>query len=139
MDQIYKSIVSKWYASLCVGMSFAFVVSIYLCYSAPLILLINVVMMGIGLVMIYDILLHTDYTIKGERLIIRCGVLYHMNLSISQITEISHRSTILSSPALSSKRIGLKYGRKNWVYISPQNQEEFIETLLTINPLIKIF
>ncbi len=95
--------------------------------------------MGIGLVMIYDILLHTDYTIKGERLIIRCGVLYHMNLSISQITEISHRSTILSSPALSSKRIGLKYGRKNWVYISPQNQEEFIETLLTINPLIKIF
>lgn len=61
-----------------------------------------------------------------------------MDLPISKITEITHKSTILSSPALSAKRIGLKYGKKNWVYISPKNQEDFVSTLKSMNPKIKI-
>ncbi|MDE6295733.1 MAG: PH domain-containing protein [Muribaculaceae bacterium] len=42
-----------------------------------------------------------------------------MTLPISKIIEISHKSTILSSPALSAKRIGIKYGRKIG-YMFPQ-------------------
>lgn len=118
----------------CIGMTIAFFGSIYLCYKSTWVLLIDVVLMGFALVMMYDMLLHTDYTINGDVLHIRCGFLFRMDLPISKISEITHKSTILSSPALSAKRIGLKYGRKRWVYISPKNQEELIATLKSLNP-----
>ncbi|MDE6449836.1 MAG: PH domain-containing protein [Muribaculaceae bacterium] len=138
MDKVYKSKVAKWYVWFCISMTIAFIGSIYLCYQSTWILLIDVIFMGIALVMIYDMLLHTDYTIIGAKLHIRCGVLFRMDLPISKITEITHKSTILSSPALSAKRIGLRYGKRNWVYVSPKNQEEFISTLSTINPAIQV-
>lgn len=138
MEKVYKSKVAKWYLWFCIGMTIAVIGSIYLCYQSTWVLLIDVVFMGIALLMIYDILLHTDYTISGERLHIRCGFLFRMNLPISKISEITHKSTILSSPALSAKRIGLRYGKKNWVFVSPKNQEEFISALRSINPEIQI-
>ena len=138
MNKVYKSKVATWYVWFCISMTIAFLGSIYLCYDSTWILLIDVVLMGIGLVMIYDMLLHTDYTISGERLHIRCGFLFRMDLPISKILEITHKSTILSSPALSAKRIGLRYGKRRLVYISPKNQEEFISDLITINPTIQI-
>ena len=137
MNKIYKSRVAKWYIWFCVGMTIAFIGSIYLCYKSTWVLLIDIVFMGIGLFMIYDMLLHTDYCINGEKLHIRCGFLFSMDLPISKIIEITHKSTILSSPALSAKRIGIKYGKTNWVYVSPKEQEEFIATLKSVNPEIK--
>ena len=138
MKKIYKSRVAKWYIWFCVGMTIAFIGSIYLCYQSTWVLLIDIVFMGISLFMMFDMLLHTDYCINGEKLNIRCGFLFRMNLPISKIIEITHKSSILSSPALSAKRIGLKYGKTNWVYVSPENQEEFIATLKSINPDIII-
>lgn len=138
MDKVYKSKVAKWYLWFCIGMTVAFIGSIYLCYDSTWVLLINVVFMGICLFMMYDMLFHTDYTIRGERLYIRCGLLFRMDLPIARITEITHKSTILSSPALSAKRIGLKYGKTNRVYVSPKDQESFISALRAINPDIKV-
>ena len=138
MDKVYKSKVAKWYLWFCIGMTVAFIGSIYLCYDSTWVLLINVVFMGICLFMMYDMLFHTDYTIRGERLYIRCGLLFRMDLPIARITEITHKSTILSSPALSAKRIGLKYGKTNRVYVSPKDQESFISALRAINPNIKV-
>lgn len=120
------------------GMTIAFIGSIYLCYKSTWVLLIYITFMGVCLLMIYDMLLHTDYTINDAKLHIRCGILYRMDLPISKITDITHKSTILSSPALSAKRIGLKYGKTNWVYVSPKNQEDFISSLQSINPKINI-
>lgn len=110
---LYKSKVAKWYVWFCVGMIILFILSIFLCYQSTWALLIDIVFIGICLLMIYDMLLHTDYTITGDKLHIRCGILFRMDLPISKITEITHKSTILSSPALSAKRIGLKYGKRN--------------------------
>lgn len=90
--------------------------------------------MGFGVLLMFDILFHTDYTINGDKLYIRCGIFYRMTLPISKITEITHKTTFLSSPALSAKRIGLRYGNKSYVYISPQNQDDFISELKSINP-----
>lgn len=134
MGIVYKSRVARWYKWFCIGMTIAFVGSLYLCYQSTWILLINVVFMGIALLMIYDMLLHTDYTINGDSLHIRCGVLFRMDVPISKISEITHKSTILSSPALSAKRIGLRYGKRNVVYVSPKDQEGFITELRNINP-----
>ena len=138
MNRIYKSKIAKWYIWFCIIMTIAFIYSLYLCYKSTWVLLIDIFFMGVCLIMIYDMLLHTDYTITDDKLHIRCGILFRMDLPISKITEITHKSTILSSPALSAKRIGLKYGKKNWVYISPKNQEDFVSTLKSMNPKIKI-
>ena len=138
MYKIYKSKVAKWYIWFCMGMTIAFIGSIYLCYKSTWVLLIDITFMGVCLLMIYDMLLHTDYAINDAKLHIRCGILFRMDLPISKITDITHKSTILSSPALSAKRIGLKYGKTNWVYVSPKNQEDFISSLQSINPKINI-
>lgn len=138
MEKVYKSKVAKWYICFCMGMTILFIGTIFLCYHSTLILLIDIAFMGIGLMLIYDMLMHTDYTIKGEKLHIRCGFLFQMTIPISKISEITHKSTILSSPALSAKRIGLKYGKTNWVYVSPINQEDFISDLKSINNKIRI-
>ena len=137
MNRIYKSKVAKWYIWFCVCMTIAFFGSIYICYKSTWVLLIDIASMGVCLIMLFDMLLHTDYTVNGEKLHIRCGFLFRMDIPISKITEITHKSTILSSPALSAKRIGLKYGKTNWVYVSPKEQEEFIATLKYVNPEIK--
>ena len=138
MNRIYKSKVAKWYIWFCIIMTIVFICSIYLCYKSTWVLLIDIFFVGVCLIMIYDMLLHTDYTITDDKLHIRCGILFRMDLPIPKITEITHKSTILSSPALSAKRIGLKYGKKNWIYISPKNQEAFVSTLRSMNPKIKI-
>ncbi len=138
MEKVYKSKVANWYRLSCLLIALAFAGSIYLSYKSTWILLIDVVLVGICLWIMLDILLHTDYRITGDKLHIRCGVLFRMDLPISKITETAHKSTILSSPALSAKRIGLRYGRNRWVYISPENQEEFISDIKTINPEIII-
>ena len=138
MEKVYKSKVAKWYQCTCVAMALVFAVSIYLSYKSTWIHRINVVFVGMGLWLMLDILFHTDYRINGDKLHIRCGILYRMDLPIGKITEITHKSTILSSPALSAKRIGLRYDRNNWVYISPENQEDFISDIKSINPEINI-
>ena len=138
MEKVYKSRVARWYLWTCVGVAAAFVGSIFLCYYSTWILLIDVVFVGVCVALMLDMLFHTDYTIRGDKLEIRCGILFRMTLPVSRIIEISHKSTMLSSPALSAKRIGIRYGRKNWVYVSPQNQENFISDLRSINPGITI-
>ena len=138
MEKVYKSIVAKWYLWTCVGVVTVFIGTLFLCYQYTWILLTNVVFTGIAIVLMFDILFHTDYTIKGEKLYIRCGILFHMTLPINRISKIAHKSTVLSSPALSAKRIGIRYGLKNWVYVSPKNQDDFISDLKSINPNITI-
>lgn len=138
MRKVYKSKVAKWYLWTCIGVVAAFIGTLFLCYSSTWVLLIDVVFIGIAVALMFDILFHTDYTIKGEKLYIRCGILFHMTLPINKISEIAHKSTVLSSPALSAKRIGIRYGLKNWIYISPKDQEDFISDLKSINPLITI-
>ncbi len=138
MEKVYKSKVAKWYVGFCIAMTIAFIASIYLCYQTTWVLLIDVVLMGSALFMCYDMLLHTDYTISGDKLHIRCGFLYRADVPISKISAITLKSTILSSPALSAKRIGIRYGKGSWVYISPKNQSDLIQTLRTLNPDIQI-
>lgn len=136
MQKVYKSKVDNWYRYICMAITALFVGSIILCYSSTLALLISIIYTGICLCVLFDILLHTDYTIKEEKLYIRCGILYRMVLPIKSIVEIKHKSTILSSPALSAKRIGIRYRSRSWVYVSPKNQEDFITDLKSINPEI---
>ena len=90
MNKIYKSRVAKWYIWFCVGMTIAFIGSIYLCYKSTWVLLIDIAFMGICLIMLFDMLLHTDYTVNGEKLHIRCGFLFRMNIPIPKLRMLSY-------------------------------------------------
>lgn len=138
MSRTFKSRVAKWFVGICIAMTIVFLISLYLCFNSTWIIVLDVILMGIGVYTVFDMLLHTDYTINGDKLHIRCGYLFRMDLPISKITEITHKSTLLSSPALSAKRIGLKYGKRALVYVSPKNQDDFIAALRAINPGIII-
>lgn len=67
MKKVYKSKVAKWYLWICIGMAVAFAGSIYLSYKSTWVLLIDVVFMGIGVGLMFDMLFHTDYTIIGDK------------------------------------------------------------------------
>lgn len=115
MEKVYKSRVARWYLWTCIGMAALFAGSIVLCFKSTWILLIDVVFVGLAVVLMFDMLYHTDYTIGDGKLYIRCGVLFRMTLPVSRIEEITHKSTILSSPAhrsaLRPQELGLYIAR----------------------------
>ena len=65
---VYKSKVAKWYLWTCIGVGTAFIGTIFLCYQSTWILLIDVVFTGIAVALMLDILFHTDYTIRRDKL-----------------------------------------------------------------------
>lgn len=63
---------------------------------------------------------------------------------IDQISEIKKTNGILSAPALSAKRVSIKFSDKKILKssipleISPKDRDGFIDKLKEINPTIKI-
>lgn len=95
----------------------------------------------IGILMsIYALILQTfirtDYIIENEKLKIKCGFLINIKINISEIKEIRKTSSLISSPATSFDRIGIKYGKYNEVIISPKDKFTFAKDLTMINPTI---
>ncbi|MCV9387047.1 PH domain-containing protein [Reichenbachiella ulvae] len=82
---------------------------------------------------------NTSYQIKDDKqLLITCGFLYHSAIDIKSIHSIRPSRSIISAPAASLDRIKLKYGRWDSVIISPENKQQFIKELQTINPDIEL-
>ena len=134
MNNTYKSKVGSLFIWLYLCVTTVLIAITILCRHEMWVLIIDTALTLVCMLMLTDMYLHTDYTINGDILHIRCGVLFSMRLPIKQITEISHNPSYPSSPALSMKRIGLKYGRNRWVYVSPRNEADFISKLKSVNP-----
>ena len=79
----------------------------------------------------------TNYRIKEETIKIKNGP-FKWSVKIQDIEKISKRRSLLATPALSVDRLVLHYGKYGEMSISPKAESEFIELLLTKNPLIKI-
>lgn len=81
-----------------------------------------------------------SYTIEGNELKIK-SLLVKKCFDVSKFTQISrNKSKIIKveKAATSNKGIIIKYTKYDEIFISPENEKEFIEELLKINPLIKI-
>jgi hypothetical protein len=79
----------------------------------------------------------TYYEIGEEYLKIVSGPI-RSKVQICSITSIKRTRNPLSSPALSTERLEIKYGKWNFVLISPQNEVEFCEILKKKNPNIGV-
>ena len=83
-------------------------------------------------VFLFYIVFTTNMTFLEDKLQIRVGF-FLKNIEYADIKEVKIAKNIISSRATSVKRIGIrtkeKSGRYNYTYISPENQEEFLNEL----------
>jgi hypothetical protein len=79
----------------------------------------------------------TGYQIENDTIKIQNGP-FKYKINIVEINRISKRKSVLATPALSVDRLALHYGKYGEMLISPKNEMEFTEILLTKNPQIKV-
>lgn len=79
----------------------------------------------------------TRYVIEKESLTVFYGFFLKKCIPISSITSIHHSRNPLSSPALSLRRLLIRYGKYDEVLVSPVDQEAFIAALKAVNPNIE--
>ena len=73
------------------------------------------------------LLLPCRYTLAGDHLHIRCG-LVRQRIAYRDITGIAPSRSILSAPALSLDRIQIDYGARR-ILISPRERQRFVDEL----------
>lgn len=96
--------------------------------------LIMVINASVMLFIVHN-LFTTDYTISGDALVIRSGLMFRTVVPIKSIRKIKPSTSVLSAPALSLKgRLELFYGKSATLIISPADPDSFLCTLLEINP-----
>ncbi|PID27178.1 MAG: hypothetical protein CR982_06915 [Candidatus Cloacimonadota bacterium] len=101
----------------------------------------GVIAIFIFLTLIFAFILHlffkTRYTIEGNILKIKSGIISYKPININEIKEISKTNNIISSPAPSFDRIEIKYGKFDEIIISPKDKLDFVNEIKKINPNIK--
>ena len=91
-------------------------------------------------ILLTSILTKTYYIIDENTHIlkVKSGFLFNSKYDINKITKLKETRTWLSAPALSRDRIEITVGRYNKVLISPENKEQFINHITSLNPNIKV-
>jgi len=79
----------------------------------------------------------TNYIVEDKCIQIKYGP-FKEKVSIQDINVIGKRKSILITPALAIDRVLLRYGRYGEILISPKNENEFIDLILTKNPRITL-
>jgi hypothetical protein len=90
------------------------------------------------LVFIGHLYVNTYYTIDGNSLIVKSGLVVHKKIDINSIKTIKETNTIFSAPALSFDRLEVKWGDYTGIVISPMDKKGFIEHMKSINPRIVV-
>lgn len=125
---------------LLLSMGFALWLTIKALINNPILPLIIIILVFVlpALLIVSTIWFGTRYIVSENCLVVKVGPWTHSKIDINRITEIKRTNTILSSPANSLKRICIRYGVGNSVVISPKNEKEFIDTILSINSSVVV-
>lgn len=88
-------------------------------------------------------LIHTQYVVTADgKLVIEVGrFMKGASIDVAQIVSIEKSKFPESAPALSLDRLKITYRKrsfKDYILISPQNQEAFVQALLKQNASIKV-
>lgn len=78
------------------------------------------------------------YKIEEGYLKVTAGIFGTAKVPVSEIKSVGKTYNPLSAPALSINRLEVKYGKFNYLLISPHNRDAFINELKAINPAIDI-
>lgn len=96
----------------------------------------------LSLFLLFSIAIKTEYKIKDDLLYWQSGPFFG-KIDIKNIKKIQHHKGIyvptVWKPALSQIGLIITYNKFDDIYISPEKEAEFIESLTKINPSIEIF
>lgn len=76
------------------------------------------------------------YVVEGENLTVFYGFFFKKTIPVSSITSIQPTHNALSSPALSLRRLSIRYNKYDEILVSPEDPEAFVAALKAINPQI---
>ena len=85
--------------------------------------------MGVLTLVLIHTYFNTYYTIAGNVLKVRYGIIINKTIEISSIKKIVPTRDMRSAPALSTDRVEIFYNQYDSVLISPEDQAEFVERL----------
>ncbi|WP_297334385.1 PH domain-containing protein [Flavobacterium sp.] len=132
--QVYKSKIDIWLLAVVFVPLFAVLLQVLVTFTLGLVAFIAVIIA----VMIY-MFTTTKYIIDNNSLRVKIGIFEYTQVKISNITAVRKTNNPLSAPALSLKRLEVRYGKNfDYILISPKDRDAFIEDLLKINPSIKV-
>jgi hypothetical protein len=100
--------------------------------------LLPIVVILLVAVFLLSILFSTNYIILNETLLVKSSFLVNLKIDINSIKKIVKSRSWEKAPANSMDRIEVSYNKYDTVIISPENKDEFIKTLLNINPKIEV-
>ena len=95
-------------------------------------------LMLLATVFCMQLFLSTYYTIDGDKLIVRSGVLYRKRIAIASIRKVKETRSLISSPAPSLDRLEVFYNKFDSIIISPKDKPGLIADLLRLNPGIEV-
>ena len=87
---------------------------------------------------VVHLMMTTDYTIDGNRLLVRSGFVVKLCIEIESINKITETRSFISSLALSLDRLETYYNKFDSILISPRQKQPFINELLRINNNISV-
>ena len=118
-----------------------FLLAVFIIVSIPIIkymIFSGLLIMGGTLLFIVLLFSGMRYIISGDKLYVKIWIIPIGSVKIADIVSIERSYNLLSSPASSLKRLRLGIRNGAYMLISPVREQEFIETLKTINPNIHV-
>lgn len=99
---------------------------------------LEVLTMMLALGLFYWLLRYTYYEVQPEQQQLRIvSGPFVWRVPVPAITSVLPTYNPLSSPALSLKRLKIRYGKYGFIMISPADRAGFLATLLQLNPAIR--
>ena len=108
------------------GLILAYCLSVQLLFPSGIVLLVTLLV-----IILYT---GTAYSIKGNDLVVKAGLLYRKVIPIATIESIQTTNDAIASPALSLDRILISFAGNKSVLISPKRKLQFLQDLQNINP-----
>ena len=84
------------------------------------------------------VLITLRYIIDNEYLTIKTRFIFNQKFSINSIRTIEKSNSIQAAAANSFDRLEIIYNKFDSILVSPENNQQFIEDLLSVNPKIEV-
>lgn len=82
----------------------------------------------LGISLIVSVLIHTHYTVADDRLTVVSGP-FRWTIPLADITSVTASHNPLSSPALSLDRLKIRYGKRKFILVSPEDKRGFLRAI----------
>lgn len=126
----FRSAVDWWYYAVVIGSAAVALAAVVPILGAgpgmPMILALGTLLVAVGLPL--WLLLTTSYGVDSHSVQVRSGP-FRWTIPIGEIQSVRESRSVMSSPALSLKRIEITYGRGRRILLSPADREGFMKAI----------